>query len=233
MWAAQVLASRTVLNSLKAVRYRPIFVLTSSSCSPSTTGVRRTIALHVTHLLLHCLVAGLFFPAFQIPVLVLVLVYPYDSQKYMYSTLDIIAANNSDELGVIFTVSPPKSAQCQPASTDAEAFTPQEPQFILQQHKLGLSVHSVHSLINEAREAFPEARQDYLRARGREISGGDTQGKRGQEHAVAAEKLLCVTRALLLINADHGSAWNSRKELVSDGVYGDVRGEIKARSATI
>ena len=45
--------------------------------------------------------------------------------------------------------------------------------------------------------------------------------------AAAAERLLSVTRALLLVNADHGSAWNARKELARDGVYSDVRQEIK------
>ncbi|CAM9200906.1 unnamed protein product [Laminaria digitata] len=46
----------------------------------------------------------------------------------------------------------------------------------------------------------------------------------------AAERLLSVTRALLLVNADHGSAWNARKALVRDGVPEsiNVRQEIKA-----
>lgn len=45
--------------------------------------------------------------------------------------------------------------------------------------------------------------------------------------AEAAGRLMSVSRALLLINADHGSAWNSRKEVVMDGRYGTVRDEIK------
>lgn len=201
------------------------FVLSSSSCSPATTVVHWAVALHVApSAALPCCRSS---RHFKFPYLTTLPNY------CIYSTLDTIPAHNSDELGVIFTVSPPKSAQRQPAGTDAEVSTPSEPQFILQQHKLGISVHSVHSLINEAREAFPAARRDYLHARREDISGGHTEGKRGEEEAVAAETLLCVTRALLLINADHGSAWNSRKELVSDGVYGNIRGEIKARSAVV
>lgn len=47
--------------------------------------------------------------------------------------------------------------------------------------------------------------------------------------SAAADRLMSVTRALLLINADHGSAWNARKEVVTDGRYGTVRDEIKVR----
>lgn len=93
-------------------------------------------------------------------------------------------------------------------------------------------MHSVHPLINEARRAFPAARNDYTRAR-REGLGGDGTAQQGAGCAdmeVAAERLLSVTRALLLVNADHGSAWNARKALVRDGVPEsiNVRQEIKA-----
>ncbi|CAN0538677.1 unnamed protein product, partial [Ectocarpus sp. 12 AP-2014] len=103
-------------------------------------------------------------------------------------------------------------------------------QFILQEHKLGVSVHSIHPLINEARAAFPVARREYRRLRQahssreqmpseertkpREGRGGALSGV-----AVAAGTLLSVTRALLLVNADHGSAWNTRKQLLVDGLF--------------
>lgn len=147
--------------------------------------------------------------------------------------------HDSDELGVIFTVPPANTAQPEPTTASGgtasaeEATQASEPHFILQQHKLGVSVHSIHPLVNEAREAFPAARRDYFLAReeGKDVSGGNPDGVRGGGggEAEAAGTLLCVTRALLLVNADHGSAWNARKKLVSDGVYGNVRGEIKVR----
>lgn len=143
----------------------------------------------------------------------------------------------SDELGIIFTV--PRTGP-DPADTDIDIGSLQEkdsspePQFILQEHKLGVSVHSVHPLINEARRAFPGARAEYLRAR-RESLGGELLERKGlggvEEVETAAERLLSVTRALLLVNADHGSAWNARKGLVRDGVGGGIRQEIKVGSA--
>lgn len=130
-----------------------------------------------------------------------------------------------------------------------------EPQFIVREHKLGVSVHSIHPLINEAREAFPLARREYLRARrqwlddhGKSIGDGCRQGAGSQKGAAgeqesagrertesdryddlrkASDRLSSVTRALLLVNADHGSAWNARKGLVQDGRHGSVRKEIK------
>lgn len=148
------------------------------------------------------------------------------------------------------------------AATSAAAA---EPQFILQEHKLGVSVHSIHPLINEARAAFPAARREYRRLKeescrseafpqgrrdnssGRRLGLGLEDGEDGRTTtkqsnmtstaevaaaaaAAAAERLLSVTRALLLVNADHGSAWNSRKEIVVDGLCdgGSIPQEIKA-----
>lgn len=107
---------------------------------------------------------------------------------------------------------------------------PPEPQFLVQDHKLGVSVHSVHALINEGRAAFPSARREYQRARRNLRANSDNSGGGQQRRvaAAAAARLFSVTRALLLINADHGSAWNARKEVVQDGLYGSVRDEIKA-----
>lgn len=89
----------------------------------------------------------------------------------------------------------------------------------------------MHPLINEARGAFPTARAEYLRARRDKLAcqlnreGGGGEGS--VDLAQAAERLLSVTRAFLLVNADHGSAWNARKEIVINGVFGNVRQEIK------
>lgn len=126
---------------------------------------------------------------------------------------------------------------------------PPEPQFLVQDHKLGVSAYSLHALVNEARGAFPSARREYQRARRNLRANSDSSGGReqhiqkhknnadtpdclGSEIAngvlvTAASRLFSVTRALLLINADHGSAWNARKEVVQDGLYGSVRDEIK------
>ncbi|CBJ28281.1 conserved unknown protein [Ectocarpus siliculosus] len=143
----------------------------------------------------------------------------------------------SEELGIIFSVPPPPT----PAGPPADAACPEEttpsstddvapePQFILQEHKLGVSVHSIHPLINEARAAFPVARREYRRLRRAhsslermpsEESSKPKEGRGGALSgvAVAAATLLSVTRALLLVNADHGSAWNTRKQLVVDGL---------------
>ena len=96
-------------------------------------------------------------------------------------------------------------------------------------------MHSVHPLINEARRAFPAAREDYTRARGGELDsdGTDRQVAGCGDIDAAASTLLSVTRALLLVNADHGSAWNARKVLVRDRVHENinVRQEIKASFA--
>ncbi|CAM9491718.1 unnamed protein product [Ectocarpus sp. 6 AP-2014] len=142
-----------------------------------------------------------------------------------------------EELGIIFSVPPPPT----PAGPPADAACPEEttpssaddvapePQFILQEHKLGVSVHSIHPLINEARAAFPIARREYRRLRQAhsslermpsEESSKPKEGRGGALSgvAVAAATLLSVTRALLLVNADHGSAWNTRKQLVVDGL---------------
>ncbi|CAM9490647.1 unnamed protein product, partial [Pylaiella littoralis] len=190
-----------------------------------------------------------------------------------------------DELGIIFTVPPPKPrpAESNPAevvggsssppsppapsassASAADATAVAEPQFILQEHKLGVSVHSIHPLINEARAAFPAARRHYRQlkrahlqqqqqqeqeqqhqqeqeqeereSKFRQEEDGHRDGvdarvetaKRGEGDdrdleaaaalAAAAERVLSVTRALLLVNADHGSAWNARKEIVTDGL---------------
>ncbi|CAM9364482.1 unnamed protein product [Ectocarpus fasciculatus] len=58
---------------------------------------------------------------------------------------------------------------------------------------------------------------------------GGSGGALSDDVAVAAETLLSVTRALLLVNADHGSAWNARKQLVVDGSCegGSIPQEIK------
>lgn len=93
-------------------------------------------------------------------------------------------------------------------------------------------MHSVHPLINEARRAFPAAREDYTCARRGELGSDSTdqQGVGCGDAVAGASRLLSVTRALLLVNADHGSAWNARKALVRDGVHEsiNVRQEIKA-----
>ncbi|CAM9767098.1 unnamed protein product [Ectocarpus sp. 4 AP-2014] len=142
-----------------------------------------------------------------------------------------------EELGIIFSVPPPPApavppadAACTEETTPSSADVAPEPQFILQQHKLGVSVHSIHPLINEARAAFPVARREYRRlrqahsSRERMPSEESTKPKEGRGGAlsgvaVAAGTLLSVTRALLLVNADHGSAWNTRKQLVVDGLF--------------
>lgn len=192
----------------------------------------------------------------------------------------------SDELGIIFSVAPPTpAAQAEPipdtgrkadapppgpSGSTAAAAAPDdddsdgaapapEPQFILQEHKLGVSVHSVHPLINQARAALPAARREYRWLKQKACAGAGTcrgrdggcredgqdaaraaaaaAGREGDlgktavgataaavaaveaaAAAVAAERLLSVTRALLLVNADHGSAWNARKEVVVDGL---------------
>lgn len=143
---------------------------------------------------------------------------------------------NSDELGIIFCKPPAKEAPAaDPADSDdanAGATSSSEPHFILQEHKLGVSVHSVHPLINEARRAFLAAREDYTCARRGELGSDSTdqQGTGCGDVVAAARRLLSVTRALLLVNADHGSAWNARKALVRDEVHEsiNVRQEIKA-----
>lgn len=93
-------------------------------------------------------------------------------------------------------------------------------------------MHSVHPLINEARRAFPAAREEYTRARRGKLGSHSTdqQGTGCGDMEAAGSKLLSVTRALLLVNADHGSAWNARKALVRDRVHesANVRQEIKA-----
>eukprot|EP00752_Nemacystus_decipiens_P004469 g4081.t1 len=171
-----------------------------------------------------------------------------------------------DELGIIFSVAPPAPAPVEPTPTKgqpppshpsataaaadtASAAGPSggaaEPQFILQEHKLGVSVHSIHPLVNEARAAFPAARREYrrlkqvcaeaLQGRGCNRLEQDQDGQTGTNEsstgtagagsaavaaaAAAAERLLSVTRALLLVNADHGSAWNARKEVAVDGLW--------------
>lgn len=104
-------------------------------------------------------------------------------------------------------------------------------------------MHIVHPLINEARRAFPVARKKFLRTRC--LSAGENPGPAvraratgdnqcshpmGSSSAIAAaERLLSVTRALLLVNADHLSAWNARKQVVLDGLHGSVEDEIKVR----
>lgn len=139
----------------------------------------------------------------------------------------------SDELGIIFCKSPPQSAADD--ANSGEATSSSEPHFILQEHKLGVSVHSVHPLINEARRAFPAAREDYERKRRMVLESDSTDqlGADGADLEAATERLMSVTRALLLVNADHGSAWNARKASVRDAVgvhgYSNVRQEIKAR----
>lgn len=132
----------------------------------------------------------------------------------------------SNELGIIFIPPPNSSAEGKKSDTgQAQEAVLSEPQFILREHKLGVSVHSVHPLINEARAAFPVARRDYQRER-------EEEGKRIDLSAgavAAAERLLSVTRALLLVNADHGSAWNARKELAQGGVFTNIHQEIKVQ----
>ncbi|CAN0350276.1 unnamed protein product, partial [Ectocarpus sp. 12 AP-2014] len=142
-----------------------------------------------------------------------------------------------EELGIIFSVPPPPTpagppadAACTEETTPSSGDVTPEPQFILQEHKLGVSVHSIHPLINEARAAFPVARREYRRlrqahsSRERMPSEESTKPREGRGGAlsgvaVAAGTLLSVTRALLLVNADHGSAWNTRKQLVVDGLF--------------
>ena len=184
---------------------------------------------------------------------------------------------HSDELGIIFSVAPPAPAPAEPTSAKREGPPPShpsttaaaaapaagaagaEPQFILQEHKLGVSVHSIHPLVNEARAALPAARREYRRLkqqacvesfRGRvdqdQNQDQDEDGTKENKAvtaaaaaaaaaavaaaAAAAERLLSVTRALLLVNADHGSAWNARKEIAADGLCdgGSIPQEIKA-----
>lgn len=190
-----------------------------------------------------------------VPLLLLLPLSAHRLQTPLPSSIRPLALG-SDELGIIFSIAPPNpppAAQQHGSKAPSEgdpppppATTPPpagagcsgaaEPQFILQEHKLGVSVHSIHPLINEARAAFPAARLEYRRLRQErerrrrhEVGGeGERQG-RGEERAAggvdlderigaAAGRLLSATRALLLVNADHGSAWNARKELVVDGL---------------
>lgn len=144
----------------------------------------------------------------------------------------------SDEMGIIFNIPPPGGKTNKAQDTGVEpAQRGSDPQFMLHEHKLGVSVHVVHPLINEARGAFPAARAAYNRARGAvgELAenrpAGDVGPSCSPKHeppgAADAKRLLSVTRALLLVNADHGSAWNSRKEVVRDGHHGSIREEVK------
>ncbi|CAN0016424.1 unnamed protein product, partial [Choristocarpus tenellus] len=163
----------------------------------------------------------------------------------------------SDELGVIFSL-PPQDTNDVETNGGKETYP-----FILQDHKLGVSMHCLHPLISEARAQLFPARDAYLRTRNKHISisgsgiGTVTVNKNlptpqsegaGKpkletteecpilhsgtgvgEQAISAMKLMSITRALLLVNADHVSAWNARKLVIQDGSAGGVDEEIKVR----
>lgn len=148
----------------------------------------------------------------------------------------------SDELGIIFNIPPPSSGGISEATVATASLegTRSEPHFIVQEHKLGISVHSVHPLINEARGAFFSARKDYLRARDVVFGGTSAiictpdinvceSADAELSLATATSRLMSVTRALLLVNADHGSAWNARKKVIQHGKCGSVLEEIKVK----
>ncbi len=65
--------------------------------------------------------------------------------------------------------------------------------------------------------------------------GDDVELDLDEKIGAAAGRVLSATRALLLVNADHGSAWNARKELVVDGLCegSSISHEMKASRGII
>ncbi|CAM9412224.1 unnamed protein product [Discosporangium mesarthrocarpum] len=60
-----------------------------------------------------------------------------------------------------------------------------------------------------------------------EVVGESTVAERETDLVMAANELMSVTRAILLVNADHGSAWNARKVVIEDRSFRDLQEEIK------
>ena len=90
---------------------------------------------------------------------------------------------NIDELGVIFPL---------PDSPDAaSAKDLDEGWIVLQGRKLGVSVHHLKRLYREARAAFWPCLAAY----------------RQQGSAELAQQVLACSRGVLLVNADHATAW--------------------------
>jgi hypothetical protein len=98
-----------------------------------------------------------------------------------------------DELGVIFPL--PDSPDHAPATAEAPArAAPKDPDagwIVLQGRKLGVSVHHLKRLYREARAAFWPCLAVY----------------RQEGSALLAQQVLACSRGMLLVNADHATAW--------------------------
>eukprot|EP00741_Cyanophora_paradoxa_P010022 tig00000157_g9708.t1 len=82
-----------------------------------------------------------------------------------------------------------------------------DPPLVVENHKLGVAPWFIPVLYVQARKAFAEALPS-LRERVR-------AGERPDQEL--ARRLLSCTRGVLLVNADHGTAWNARKRALEAG----------------
>lgn len=87
-------------------------------------------------------------------------------------------------------------------------------------HKLGISTQALHSLYNAAKHAFMASREQYKMLSNLYVKN-DGHGNKNVSSCSSSSpnslesEVMKHSRALLLLSSDFGTAWNSRKDIVS------------------
>ncbi|BBN02459.1 protein prenyltransferase alpha subunit repeat containing protein 1 [Marchantia polymorpha subsp. ruderalis] len=111
------------------------------------------------------------------------------------------------------------------------------------EHKLAISMLALAPLYKYAKDAFTSSSAEYRKIGRAELNSPSALGTVENQESVTAtsitskcgleDSLMSYTRALVLINCDHASAWNMRKRILSTKTANEILLSAELRIASI